>query len=39
VDWANLLSRVQYYKTEEQAAVEHWQQVRDHECNLDKVPA
>ena len=39
VDWGNLVSRVQYYKDEEQAAVEHWQQVRDHECNLEKVPA
>ena len=37
VDWGNLVSRVQYYKDEEQAAVEHWQQVRDHECNLDRV--
>ena len=26
VDWGNLVSRVQYYKDEEQAAVEHWQQ-------------
>ncbi len=34
VDWGNLLSRVQYYKSEEQAAVERW---RDHVCNLDKV--
>lgn len=36
VDWNNLLSRVQFYKEEEKAAIEHWQQVkRDHECNLD----
>lgn len=39
VDWGNLLSRVQYYRSEEQAAVEHWEQVRDHECNLEKIPA
>ena len=31
VDWNNLISRVQYYKAEEQAAIEHW---REHECNL-----
>ncbi len=37
VDWGNLLSRVAFYRAEEQAAVEHWQQVRDHECNLDRV--
>lgn len=35
VDWNNLLSRVQYYKAEEQVAVEHW---RQHVCNLEKVP-
>ncbi len=40
VDWNNLLSRVQFYKEEEKAAIEHWQQVKeakgdDHECNLD----
>jgi ferredoxin--NADP+ reductase len=36
VDWNNLLSRVQYYKTEEQEAMDHWQaaQARDHVCNL-----
>ena len=35
VDWNNLLSRVQYYQDEEQAAMEHWQARRcDHECNL-----
>lgn len=33
VDWNNLISRVQFYRDEEQAAVEHW---RQHECNLDK---
>jgi ferredoxin/flavodoxin---NADP+ reductase len=37
VDWTNLLSRVQFYRNEEKAAIEHWQQAkRDHECNLDK---
>ncbi len=37
VDWSNLLSRVQFYRDEEKAAVEHWQQAKqDHECNLDK---
>ena len=37
VDWDNLLSRVQFYRQEEQAAIEHWNKVRkDHECNLDK---
>jgi ferredoxin/flavodoxin---NADP+ reductase len=35
VDWTNLLSRLQYYRPEEQQAVEHWQ----HQCNLDKVAA
>lgn len=35
VDWNNLLSRVQYYKAEEQVAVERW---RQHICNLEKVP-
>jgi ferredoxin--NADP+ reductase len=37
VDWNNLLSRVQFYKEEEKAAIEHWEKVRDsaHECNLD----
>ncbi len=33
VDWNNLISRVQFYRDEEQEAVEHW---RQHECNLDK---
>ena len=31
VDWENLLSRQQYYRQEEQAAVERWQ----HQCRLD----
>jgi ferredoxin/flavodoxin---NADP+ reductase len=36
VDWSNLLSRVQFYRDEEKAAIEHWQQAKkDHECNLD----
>lgn len=37
VDWNNLLARVQFYRGEEKAAIEHWQQTRrGHECNLDK---
>jgi ferredoxin/flavodoxin---NADP+ reductase len=42
VDWNNLLSRIQYYKAEEQQAIEHWQNhlhdgghEQEHECNLD----
>jgi ferredoxin--NADP+ reductase len=35
VDWNMLLSRLAYYRPEEQKAVEHWQ----HVCNLDKVAA
>lgn len=37
VDWANLLSRVQYYRGEEQLAAEHWQGRHEtgRECNLD----
>jgi ferredoxin/flavodoxin---NADP+ reductase len=35
VDWNNLLSRVQFYKDEERAAIEHWQHHKEHECNLD----
>ncbi len=31
VDWDNLLSRQQFYRTEEQEAVEHW----EHECRLE----
>jgi ferredoxin--NADP+ reductase len=30
VDWNNLLSRMQYYREEEQAAVAHWQ--HEHQC-------
>jgi len=32
VDWDNLLSRLSFYKKEEQLAVERW----DHQCNLEK---
>jgi ferredoxin--NADP+ reductase len=35
VDWSNLLSRLSYYRTEEQQAIEQWQ----HQCHLDTVPA
>ncbi len=35
VDWASLLSRLQFYREEEQAAVEHWK----HVCNLEKAIA
>jgi ferredoxin/flavodoxin---NADP+ reductase len=36
VDWNNLLSRIQYYKAEEQQAIEHWQRHQhEHECNLE----
>ncbi|HSB52224.1 MAG TPA: sulfide/dihydroorotate dehydrogenase-like FAD/NAD-binding protein [Dissulfurispiraceae bacterium] len=31
VDWDNLLSRLSFYRPEEQAAMERWQ----HKCNLD----
>ncbi len=36
VDWNNLLSRMSFYRSEEQAAVNRW---RDHECNLDRAVA
>ena len=36
VDWSSLLSRLQYYRPEEQVAVEHW---KDHVCNLDQALA
>jgi ferredoxin--NADP+ reductase len=42
VDWSNLLSRVQFYRDEEQAAVRHWDEQREsaaHVCNLEGVPA
>ncbi|MBF0559660.1 MAG: sulfide/dihydroorotate dehydrogenase-like FAD/NAD-binding protein [Nitrospirae bacterium] len=32
VDWTSLLSRLQYYREEEHAAIEHWK----HHCNLEK---
>lgn len=37
VDWNNLLSRVQFYRAEEQSAVQHWQHRHDagHECDLE----
>ncbi len=35
VDWSNLLSRLQFYRAEEQTAVERWK----HECNLERVSA
>ncbi|HXX58753.1 MAG TPA: hypothetical protein VEI96_12190, partial [Thermodesulfovibrionales bacterium] len=31
VDWNNLLSRLQFYRKEEQLAVEHW----EHKCRLE----
>jgi ferredoxin/flavodoxin---NADP+ reductase len=34
VDWNNLLSRISFYRSEEQAAVEHWR--KGHKCNLDR---
>ena len=36
VDWTNLLSRLSYYRAEEQMAV---QRFKDHECNLDRAIA
>jgi hypothetical protein len=35
VDWDLLLSRLQYYRPQEQEAVEHWQQA----CRSEEVPA
>lgn len=37
VDWSNLLSRVQFYRPEEQIALQAWQQQREasHACKLD----
>jgi len=32
VDWDLLLSRLSFFRSEEQAAIERW---KDHECNLD----
>lgn len=37
VDWNNLLSRQAFYRSEEQAAVEHWR--KGHKCNLDRAVA
>jgi ferredoxin--NADP+ reductase len=34
VDWNNLMSRLQFYRSEEKGAVEHWQK---HRCRLDNV--
>lgn len=36
VDWTSLLSRLQFYREEEQAATEHW---KKHTCNLEKAIA
>ncbi len=36
VDWTNLLSRLAFYRPEEQKAVEHH---KDHECKLDRAIA
>jgi ferredoxin/flavodoxin---NADP+ reductase len=41
VDWSNLLSRMQFYREEEQEAVEEWnrrQTPEPHLCNLESVP-
>jgi len=35
VDWDLLLSRLQYYRPQEQEAIEHWQ----HACRSEQVPA
>jgi ferredoxin--NADP+ reductase len=35
VDWDLLLSRLQYYRPQEQEAIEHWQ----HTCRIREVPA
>lgn len=42
VDWNGLLSRMQFYRGEEQLSVERWEHLREmpsHECNLDKMTA
>jgi ferredoxin--NADP+ reductase len=39
VDWNGLLSRMQFYRGEEQLSVDHWVHLREtpsHECNLEK---
>ena len=35
VDWGNLLSRMQFYREEEQAAVAHWQ--HEHACRAEEL--
>ncbi len=40
VDWDGLLSRMQFYRNEEQLAVQRWEQLREtptHECHLDQI--
>jgi ferredoxin--NADP+ reductase len=37
VDWDLLLSRMAFYRSEEQQAVERWR--KDHECNLERAVA
>ncbi len=39
VDWANLLSRMQFYRAEEQTAVDEWRatQAESHQCKLERV--
>ena len=34
VDWHNLLSRMAFYRSEEQASVQRWRE--GHECNLPR---
>jgi len=34
VDWQNLLSRMAFYRSEEQASVQRWRE--GHECNLPR---
>jgi ferredoxin--NADP+ reductase len=34
VDWASLLSRMAFYRPEEQQAVERWR--KGHKCNLER---
>jgi len=37
VDWNNLLSRISFYRSEEQSAVERWRE--SHKCKLDRAVA
>lgn len=37
VDWNSLLSRMAFYRSEEQQSLERWR--KDHECNLDRAVA